>query len=210
MFERIPPRERRDLLIAWLAISIAFTLIFIRSAGASSILFYFIISLVTVGMGFILHELAHKFMAMHYGFWAEFKRDNTMLLVAVAMAALAGIVFAAPGATMIYGSFISREQNGRISAAGPLTNLLICIPFTVLAYLPIIVPSIGFAYDILPAIGIIGLQVNAMIATFNMLPVSVLDGKKILAWNPLVFGVMIVGAIAVLYLSLTLPFHVFL
>ena len=30
MLERIPLRERRDLLIAWLAISIAFTLIYIR------------------------------------------------------------------------------------------------------------------------------------------------------------------------------------
>ena len=28
-------------------------------------------------------------------------------------------------------------------------------------------------------IGMIGLQVNAMIAAFNMLPVSVLDGKKV-------------------------------
>ena len=47
-----------------------------------------------------------------------------MLLVAVALAALVGFVFAAPGATVIYSNYadgrgISREQNGKISVAGP-------------------------------------------------------------------------------------------
>jgi len=56
MLDRIPPHERRDLLIAWLAISIAFTLIFIRG-GVDTLLFltFFGISLSTVGVAFILH-----------------------------------------------------------------------------------------------------------------------------------------------------------
>ena len=76
--------------------------------------------------------MAHKFTAIKYGFWAEFRKDNIMLVVAVALAALVGVVFAAPGATVIYdttGRGISREQNGKISAAGPIVNLLLCIPF---------------------------------------------------------------------------------
>jgi Zn-dependent protease len=202
MLERITRRERNDLLVAWLAISIAFTLIFIREGRwqISYVLLYFGLSLLTVGIGFILHEMAHKFTAIRYGFWAEFQKDNLMLLVAVALAALVGVVFAAPGATMIYGAGITREQNGKISAAGPLTNLVLCIPFGVLLLVSGSLSGSAQGYAVL--IGMVGLQVNAMVAAFNMLPVSVLDGKKVLAWNPLVFIVLIAASFGVLIASL--------
>jgi Zn-dependent protease len=209
MLERISRKERFDLIVAWLAISIAFSLAFTGGVGVmggspfreitlSDYLFYLILSMVTVGVGFVLHELAHKFTAMKYGYWAEFRKDNIMLLVAVVMAALVGVVFAAPGATMIYGTGITREQNGKISAAGPLTNLVLCVPFAL-----ILIASGGLGpgnsmQNLASAIGMIGLQVNAMIAAFNLLPISVLDGRKILAWNPAIFAVMIVAAFGVL------------
>jgi Zn-dependent protease len=193
MLERIPLRERRDLLIAWLAISIAFTLIYIRGGvNVTGLIFFFVMSLLTVGVAFILHELAHKFTAMRYGYWAEFKKDNQMLLVAVVMAALVGVVFAAPGATYIYGN-ATRAENGRISAAGPLTNLLLCIPFALLML---------FGGGLIGIVGLVGFRVNAMIATFNMLPISVLDGRKILAWNPAVFAVLMVASAGALFWSL--------
>ena len=203
MFERIPPREWRDLILAWFAISIAFSLIYARGGiELLDFLMVFAISAITVGAGFILHELAHKFMAIRYGFWAEFRKDNLMLIVAVAMAALAGVVFAAPGATIIYGSAISKEQNGRISIVGPLTNLLLCIPFGALAALPQIAPAAAFSFPLLTMIGTVGFQVNAMIAVFNMLPVSVLDGKKVLAWNPLIFFVTFVLSLVAVFIAL--------
>jgi len=193
MLERIPLRERRDLLIAWLAISIAFTLIYIRGGvNVTGLIFFFVMSLLTVGVAFILHELAHKFTAMRYGYWAEFKKDNQMLLVAVVMAALVGVVFAAPGATYIYGN-ATRAENGRISAAGPLTNLLLCIPFALLML---------FGGGLIGIVGLVGFRVNAMIATFNMLPISVLDGRKILAWNPAVFAVLMAASAGLLIWSL--------
>jgi len=193
MLERIPPRERRDLLIAWLAISIAFTLIYIRGGvNVAGLVFFFVMSLITVGVAFVLHEMAHKFSAMRYGYWAEFQKDNQMLLVAVVMAALVGIVFAAPGATYIYGN-ATRTENGRISAAGPITNLLLCIPFAALWLL---------GGELLAIVGLVGLRVNAMIATFNMLPISILDGRKVLAWNPAVFAVLMAASLGVLVWSL--------
>jgi Zn-dependent protease len=189
MLEKIPPRERRDLLIAWIAISVAFTLIFVRSgADIISLIFFFVMSLLTVGVAFVFHELAHKFAAMHYGYWAEFQKDNQMLLVAVIMAALAGIVFAAPGATYVYGN-ATRTENGWISAAGPITNLVLCVPFVVL---------ILFGGGLIGLVGLVGLRVNAMIATFNMLPISVLDGRKVLAWNPAVFALLMVASVGAL------------
>ncbi|MDD1703724.1 MAG: peptidase M50 [Methanoregula sp.] len=209
MLERISRREEFDLFIAWIAISLAFTIIFISPGGLLTpamripplaALIFFGVSLVTVGIGFILHEMAHKFLAMKYGFWAEFRKDNVMLLIAVVLAALVGFVFAAPGATVIYpnsadGRGLSREENGKISAAGPLVNLLLCIPFALILYLAV---SADSPNSILTIIGTVGLQVNAMVAAFNMLPVSVLDGKKILAWNVGVFAVMIVAAFGIL------------
>ena len=193
MLERIPLRERRDLLIAWLAISIAFTLIYIRGGvNVAELVFFFVMSLITVGVAFVLHELAHKFSAMRYGYWAAFQKDNQMLLVAVVMAALVGVVFAAPGATYIYGN-ATRAENGRISAAGPLTNLLLCIPFALLML---------FGGGLIGIVGLVGFRVNAMIATFNMLPISVLDGRKILAWNPAVFAVLMVASAGALFWSL--------
>jgi Zn-dependent protease len=208
MMERITVRERRDLIIAWLAIAIAFTLIFVRPFGRvipELILFFFVVSLFTVGIGFILHEMAHKFTAMKYGFWAEFRRDNLMLVVAVALAALVGVVFAAPGATMIYGPAITREQNGKISAAGPLTNLLLCIPFAILLGLGSVFNATIFGINAFALLGMVGLQVNAMIAAFNMLPVSVLDGRKVLSWNPAVFFVLIAAAFGILIATFYLP-----
>jgi Zn-dependent protease len=197
MLERISRKEWFDLIVAWLAISVAFSLIFPRPDLLQYVM-NLVLSMATVGVGFVLHELAHKFTALKYGYWAEFRKDNIMLLVAIVLAALVGVVFAAPGATMIYGTGITREQNGRISAAGPLTNLVLCIPFAIIL---IVSGGLGPNYafrSLLSMIGIIGLQVNAMIAAFNLLPVSVLDGRKILAWNPAIFGVMIVAAFGIL------------
>ena len=209
MLERISRQERLDLFIAWGAISLAFAIIFIRDAGTRvdpvTALIFIGVSFMTVGIGFVAHEMAHKFTAMKYGYWAEFRKDNTMLVVAVALAALVGVVFAAPGATVIYdtgrfgGGGINREQNGKISAAGPVTNLLLCIPFAgLLMYGGV---SANLTGNIATLIGMIGLQVNAMIAAFNMLPVSVLDGRKVLAWNPVVFAILIVAAFGTLLLS---------
>jgi Zn-dependent protease len=206
MLERISRRERFDLIVAWVAIAIAFSLIFVRQEGSVTLNRYLILlglSLITVGVGFVLHELAHKFTAMRFGYWAEFRKDNLMLLVAVVLAALVGVVFAAPGATIIYGAGVTREQNGKISAAGPAINLILCIPFALLLLVGGSLDPATTSRSILLMAGMVGLQVNAMIAAFNMLPVSVLDGKKVLAWNPAVFAVLIVAAFGILLASFT-------
>jgi Zn-dependent protease len=199
MLERISRRELRDLVIAWLAISFAFTIIFIRPALRVEpvyALLLFGVALVTVGIGFVLHEMAHKFAAMRYGYRAEFRKDNVMLLVAVLLAALVGVVFAAPGATIVSGYSITREQYGRISAAGPIINLLLCIPFAAVLFGTGMLT--GLPAQLAGLVGMVGLQVNAMIAAFNMLPVSVLDGRKVLAWNPGVFAILIGAAFGAL------------
>jgi Zn-dependent protease len=145
--------------------------------------------------------MAHKFTAMKYGYYTEFRKDNVMLLMSVVLAALVHIVFAAPGATVIYGGSLSKEQNGKISAAGPATNLVLCIPFGIMVLMTPFIAGIG---PVIGFIGMMGLQINAMIAAFNLLPISVLDGKKVLEWKPALFLVMIAVSFAVLVAALTI------
>lgn len=210
MLERISRREEFDLFIAWIAISISFAIIKLAPNGimgpVNSIdplvaLVFFAIALLTAGIGFIFHEMAHKFTAIKFGYWAEFRKDNIMLLFAVLLAALVGFVFAAPGATVIYsnsgsGEGLTRRENGIISASGPVVNLLLCIPFAALALIG------GSAMGgLLTYIGIFGVQINAMIAAFNLLPISVLDGKKVMAWNIPIFALLIIAAFGTLVAS---------
>lgn len=216
MLERISRREEADLFIAWIAIAVSFTIINITPYGLMGsfnaidpvlALIYFGIALLTVGIGFILHEMAHKFVAIRFGYWAEFVKDNTMLLVAIIMAALVGFVFAAPGATVIYsrdGRPLSKEENGIISAAGPVVNLVLCGLFAALFIL--VGGRSALAHGSLPAmLGIAGVQINAMIAAFNLLPISILDGRKVFAWNAVIFLVLIIAAFATLVASYYYP-----
>lgn len=209
MLERISRREEADLFIAWIAIAVSFTIINITPYGLMgsfnpispvTALIYFGISLLTVGIGFIFHEMAHKFVAIRFGYWAEFVKDNTMLLVAVIMAALAGFVFAAPGATVIYsrdGRSLTKREDGIISAAGPVVNLLLCIVFAALFFLAGGKAGLSSG-NLLAMLGIAGVQINAMIAAFNLLPVSILDGRKVFAWSIPVFFVLIIAAFGTL------------
>ncbi|HJM81859.1 MAG TPA: M50 family metallopeptidase, partial [Candidatus Poseidoniia archaeon] len=75
--------------------------------------------------GFLLHELAHKWMAQQYGCWAEYRGNKNGLYFALAMSAF-GFLLAAPGAVMVSGRITDR-QNGIIAAVGPLTNIAIAI-----------------------------------------------------------------------------------
>jgi Zn-dependent protease len=217
MLERISRREEFDLFIAWIAISISFAIIKIAPNGITGpvksidpvvALVFFGIALLTAGIGFILHEMAHKFTAIKFGYWAEFRKDNTMLLFAVLLAALVGFVFAAPGATVIYRNSgseqgLTRKENGIISASGPAVNILLCIPFAAL----VLIGSsfMGNSGTLFHQIGIFGIQINAMIAAFNLIPISILDGRKVMAWNIPVFALLIIASFGTLVASFYLP-----
>jgi len=168
--------EIKDLIKAWLAISIAFGIVLGTTKNFLSISFIpsFILAAVTVGVGFLLHELAHKIVAVKYGMWAEFRAWNVMLLLMIVLAYFTGWVFAAPGAVFILGQ-VGVVRNGRISIAGPITNLILAALF-----LPLL---IFYSSGWLHQIGYYGFAVNTWLALFNMIPVWNLDGKKVLHWN---------------------------
>ena len=184
--------ELKDLLKAWLAISFAFAILF--SGGLSlSLRFYyvFIVASLTVGVGFIVHELAHKLTAQHFGCFAEFRSFDMMLILAVAMSFL-GFVFAAPGAVMISGP-VGKRRNGKISMAGPLANIILALVFFSLFFVPI--PSL------LGPIILIGFFVNSLLALFNLIPLGNFDGRKILNWSKTIYTIMVIIGVVLFFLS---------
>ena len=191
--------EVRDILIAWVALGFAFALATVGRTGifsvggytASAIAQGFALSMLTVGPGFVLHELSHKFVAQRYGFWAEF-RMWPMGLVLALVTSLIGFIFAAPGATYIQGMNISKEENGQISIAGPLVNIVIGVLFLPLA---IFAASGSF----LESLGVIGSYINIFLALFNMLPIGPLDGSKVWRWNVAIWAATFIPTAAAFY-----------
>lgn len=153
-------------------------------------------SFAAVASGFVLHELAHKLVAQHYGHWAEFRAHFAGLGLSVLLAAGTGILFAAPGAVMIQGRVTARE-NGLISLVGPGTNFVIavlCLPFFVFA-----VNEDAF----LPRIFATVTGVNALLALFNLIPLDPFDGRKVWRWNRGIYAVAVAACLAVFIFALT-------
>jgi len=204
---RISGIEVQHLAIAWIAISFAFAFVLSDSARAhpfsGTAVHFYLVSLFTVGIGFILHELAHKVVAQRYGLWAEFRMSPQFLMLAVGMAYLIGFLFAAPGAVYISGSYITNEQNGRIAAAGPLMNVLLAVIFIFIAMQNGFVEGFG-AYGALAIV--LGVKINLWLAGFNMLPFSVLDGKKVLTWSKPAFAGIFLLIISMWYIGGSLLF----
>jgi Zn-dependent protease len=186
--------ELRDLAVAWVALGIAFGVFIIVATGHSvfpevlpallSPLFarVFAASMLTVGIGFLLHELAHKVVAIRFGQIASFRADYRMLALCVG-AAFAGFLFAAPGAVYHRGR-ITPRQRGLVSVAGPLTNVVLVGAFLPFAFLP------GFPGKV----GGLGVLVNAFLAAFNMVPFGPLDGRTVLSWSRPVFAAVFAGS----------------
>lgn len=176
--------EVKELLKAWAAISIAFT---IASGGSLFDLQTLSLSALTVGLGFLVHEMGHKFVAQRSGYPAEFRAFNTMLVFAI-LFSFTGFVFAFPGAVFI-GGLVTKDENGKISAAGPGASLLLAVSFLLLSILfsPLPIFTHGFA-------------INSWWAFFNLLPFPNFDGPKIWRWNRVVYGAMAVTAFAFSFL----------
>lgn len=173
-FSRI---EIRDLAISSLVITAIFAYPYILSPHLPII---FGIYLLFIGLGFAIHEIAHKFMAIHLGAVSEFRMWGQGLAFAVLMRVIGGPIFIAPGATYWAKRFASAEDYGKVSAAGPVANIVLALLFLALAL--VLTP--------LKLLFTMGAEINSYLALFNLIPFPPLDGSKIMSWKPAIWGGM--------------------
>jgi len=97
--------------------------------------------------------------------------------------------------------YVTRDQNGRISAAGPMSNLVIGTAFMLAAAAIVRTSSLTNLLAFFVTIILVNAwYLNVILAGFNMIPIMPFDGSKVWAWNKAVYGGILVLALA-LYLS---------
>lgn len=187
--------EKKQLSMAVLVLSLAFAILLSGVIYNRDLWYFvqmFVISLIVAITAFALHELGHKFVAQRYGHWAEFRYNEFGLLIAL-VTSMMGFLFFIPGAVYISGH-VTKEENGKISAAGPLTNLVMALAFWGVLFFGAVINV-----EIIARVGFLGAWINSFVGAFNMIPFPPLDGSKIWKWNP---GVYIIMAIALVGLLL--------
>jgi Zn-dependent protease len=208
--------EVKDLAIAALVLGIAFSMFLVGGlAGAlhypSVFLYFFPIAIIAILFTFVLHELMHKFVAQHFGAVAAFKASITGLVITL-IPSMLGFLIGIPGATVIYTSSFTREEEGYVSLAGPLTNLAVFIVaasagvamygsfFQNVATSFMNPTRLTYLHNIIN----ITLFISIVLALFNMLPIYPLDGSKVMRWNKKVYMASI--ATIFILMLLVVPF----
>lgn len=201
--------EIRDITIAVIALTVLYSLSVTRPFGWSvdSLLLFLPISFIAVGLGFILHELGHKVVAQRFGFFSEFRKWNYGLILGLLTVPLGFMIFA-PGAVYFgsYGRMVTDEENGKISIAGPVVNIvlaLIALFLTLSLRSYLTMENAGMMYIVLLTL-VLTFNVNSFLALFNLLPIPPLDGSKVIQWNLPIYIITIAVAGILTYMSYTI------
>ena len=185
-------REIRDIAVSAAVLAAVFAYDGIGKLSTFPQLF--LMSLVAVSLGFVLHEMAHRQVAKKYHYHAEYRLwpHGLLLAVLIAVATNGSFVFAAPGAVMMQPiaglrHAVTRKAMGMVSLAGPLTNIAIAGAFAA--------AGIFFPHAIFG----MGARINIFLALFNLLPLPPLDGSKVFAWDSKAWAIVFAAAVAMLF-----------
>ncbi|MBI2547590.1 MAG: site-2 protease family protein [Candidatus Aenigmarchaeota archaeon] len=193
--ETFTKEEIRDIIISIIALVVVFAWRgpFPNFGVDVNLIPYYVIVVITA---FLLHELAHKFVANKFGMVALYKMWPQGILFGLIFM-LFGLRLVAPGAVVIhpykFGRWgfrrprpeVATNEMGLIAVSGPAVNLLLAIVFSLFN---------GSLFHYLTAI-------NAWLGFFNLIPIPPLDGSKVLLWKPWVWGFLALLAILLLILS---------
>ncbi len=138
----------------------------------------------------LLHEVAHRQVARKSGCYSRFILDPMGFTITLLSAALP-IKFLAPGYVGISCPYYvsSPEVEFRITAAGPLTNLLLA---TAAAAALVIGAHPRWIWGEAEAL-------NSWLALFNLLPLGPLDGAKIMRTAPAAWAAMFAWAALLMF-----------
>jgi Zn-dependent protease len=147
---------------------------------------------IVITLSFFTHEIAHKFTAQRRGLWAEF-RLTVWGAILTSISIFLPFKIISPGAVMISGP-ASMDEIGKISIAGPVTNIVLSTAFLGLTFVPSSDPWLSWIFAI-------GAFFNAYIALFNLIPLGILDGFKIFHWNKTVWALAFAVSILLTVIS---------
>ncbi len=146
-------------------------------------------------LSFLLHELAHKFSAQHFGLWAEFRITMQGALITL-ISMFLPLKIISPGAVMIVGP-ATKESVGKTGLSGPLTNIVLSTISALVA-----LTSQSTLFWIIAGI-------NALIAFFNLIPFGMMDGLKVFLWDKIVWALAFIASVVLTvytYGSALIPF----
>lgn len=184
--------EYLEFVKAWGSVTLSFA-IFLQpqhNIFRLDFLLNLFIAALTCGVAIVLHELAHRVVARLYGAQAHFAASPTPMLVVPIFLAFVGLFIAAPGAVWPRGH-LTQKQIGYVAVAGPVTNLVLAVVFFGLQYVLLAAGLTGILLEICA----VGYYINAWLGLFNMIPVDPFDGAKVLRWDKVAFGVVLVAAL---------------
>jgi len=206
---RFSSREKRDLAIASVLVSLVALSMIGNPGGIMSTLsilpyiiaagwWWYPVILVAVFLtSFLIHEMAHKFVAQHYGMWSEFR----MLAYGYYLSLLA-ILFSFPvfgtGAVFTTGSS-NPDHDAKSTLAGPLSNAVMASLFMIMALFAFLLQGgLQYPFNYLIQYGAI---LNSILGLFNMIPIPPFDGARVMLWKKRVWGGLLVVLLALLILS---------
>ena len=142
-------------------------------------------------LAFLLHEMAHKFSAMRYGYFAEFRLQTWGAILTAVSVVIPFFKIVAPGATVIYGPD-DPQLMGRTAMWGPATNISMAAALVAASHA---VPPLG------PYLSMAA-YINSFIAFFNLIPLGILDGLKVLRWSKGIWAAAFAASVALLAISI--------
>jgi Zn-dependent protease len=182
--------EIRDLIISTVLVSgVGLSML---GFGVLNIDPIFVVALLILfTSAFLMHEIAHKITAQHFGLWAEFRLTMIGALITLLSIISPFFKIISPGAVMISGT-ASKETIGKTSIAGPLTNIVFCMIALALVY---VLPPSSSLVDV----AVLTAFFNAFIAILNLIPIGILDGWKVFQWNKVIWGLAFASSIILIF-----------
>ena len=168
-------RELFDIIVMVAAVGFIFMDLFRRlNTGFDKNAFLF--ACMVTAPAIIFHELAHKLVAVSFGFQATFHAAYIWLMIGVALKLLRfGFIFFVPGYVSIaaaQAASIAPSATAFIAFAGPFLNLLLFLGAWALLQKKQLKKNTYILLQVTK-------QINLLLFILNMLPIPFFDGMKV-------------------------------